>query len=199
MLHATMMNSSNYGPFTSLVATAGAIIAAGGAIGLGFKKRARWEPSEQDVSQGPQRVGSLVAAVGIVLIWANSRPDQITGLTHLAIWLLALTVAALIVYGLLNATLVYEVEVAIDPDRWKEQKIIGGYWFGSGIPEKIKSAGVTTQDFLKGTGYKIDSVWPRLSRALAKQTFVVAYLVLTVCGTVALAVASIITGFKTGH
>ena len=46
--------SANYGPFSSLVGTAGSIIATGAALRLGFKGRARWGPSEEDVSNGPQ-------------------------------------------------------------------------------------------------------------------------------------------------
>jgi hypothetical protein len=193
------LESPNYGPFTSLVGTAGSIIATGAALMLGFRGRARWEPSEEDVSKGPQKVGSLLSAVGIVLLWANSRPDQMGSLTHLIVWLLAITVAALLAYGLLNSTLIYYIEVAVDSHRTEKQKIIGGFWYAKGVAEKIRSLGVTVQDFLAGTGYKVDAVWPRLSRGVAKQAFVLAYLLLTVCGTLALASGSIITGFKTGH
>jgi hypothetical protein len=194
-----LIESPNYGPFASLVGTAGSIIATGAALLLGFKGRARWEPSEEDVSKGPQRVGSLVGAVGIVLVWANSRPEDLLVLTHLAVWLLGITVASLLAYGLLNSTLIYHVEVAVDPTKTARHNIIGGFWFAKGISAKIRSEGVTVQDFLKGTAYKTDVVWPRLSRGLAKQAFVLAYLLLTVCGTLALASASIITGFKTGR
>jgi hypothetical protein len=194
-----IIESPNYGPFASLVGTAGSIVATGTALLLGFKGRARWEPSEEDVSKGPQRVGSLVGAVGIVLVWANSSSENSLALTHLAVWLLGITVVALLAYGLLNSTLIYYVEVAMDSTKTAKQNIIGGFWYAKGIPEQIRSLGVTVQDFLKGTAYKTDVVWPRLSRGLAKQAFVLAYLLLTVCGTLALACGSIITGFKTGH
>lgn len=186
-----------YGPFANLVGTVGAIMATAGAIALGWRRRSRWEPSEEDVSKGPQRVGSLVAAVGIVLIWANSRPDHASLLTYWSIWLAVTTVFALLVYGLLNSTMVYYIEVAVAPQETKEQKIIGGFWFEQGIPEKMRAAGVTTQDFLKGTGYKVDAVWPRIARGLAKQTFVLAYLALTVAGTLALTAGAVLVGFKT--
>ncbi|MGA2906052.1 MAG: hypothetical protein ABSD98_19675 [Candidatus Korobacteraceae bacterium] len=193
------VDAPNYGPFTSLVGTAGSIVATGAALLLGFRGRARWEPSEEDVSKGPQKVASLLSAVGIVLLWANSRPEQMGALTHLVVWLLGITVAALLVYGLLNATLIYYIEVAVDSQKTEKQKIIGGFWYETGIAQQIRSLRVTVQDFLKGTGYNVDAVWPPLSRGLAKQAFVLAYLLLTVCGTLALASASIITGFKTGH
>lgn len=186
-----------YGPFTKIVIASGQIVAMGAAIALGFRGRAKWEPSEEDVSRGPQKVAGLVAAVSIVLIWTTmTNTTDIPVLSWWTIRLLILTVMALLVYGFLISVFTYHVERAASPRRASRVNIIGGFWLASGVKRRLEESAVTLQDFLKGTAYNVDAVWPRMSRALAKQTFVVAYLMLTVCGTLALACAAILLGLQ---
>jgi hypothetical protein len=71
--------TEEYGPLSDVVAAAGSIIAASGAIALAWRGRTKWEPSEQDLDKGPQKVGGLLAAVLISVLWfqtvtGNSQP-----------------------------------------------------------------------------------------------------------------------------
>jgi len=83
------MNGEQFGPLTGLVGTVGSIFAAGVAIALTWRGRARWEPSETDIAKGPERVGGLVTAVLIVILFVVTRPPGSGGLLPaLAIFLL---------------------------------------------------------------------------------------------------------------
>jgi hypothetical protein len=44
---------------------------------MGFRGRAKWEPSEEDVSAGPQKVAALITAVGIVIIWVRINDPKL--------------------------------------------------------------------------------------------------------------------------
>ena len=55
----------------------------------------------------------------------------------------------------------------------------------------------TVNDLLAGLQYKIDSVWSKLSRGLAKAAFQLAYIALVGCGTCALTTASILLAITT--
>src|SRR2546425_915111 len=103
-MNLILFGSNNYGPLANLVGTVGSIISAGAAIGLAWRGRTKWEPSEEDISKGPQKVAGLVAAVLIVLIWALlNDAAHISLLVRFAIGLALLCVLSLLVYGFLVA------------------------------------------------------------------------------------------------
>lgn len=54
------------------------------------------------------------------------------------------------------------------------------------------------QRLLEGAAYEIDKVWSRPSRQLAKTSFVLAYLGLTISGTIALAAGAMRLGLAVG-
>jgi hypothetical protein len=192
----------NYGELAGLVSTAGSLIAAAGAIALGWRRRANWEPSEEDIARGPQRVGSLVAGVAIAILWSQTRnTEQLPFLNRLAISLAIATVLSLLVYGFLVSTLTYDKVVARGKRMINTQKIVGGFRLTPVAKQKIRDKSqsgetLTVQDLLKGAAYDPDKVWTRESRAFAKMSFVLGYLGLTVCGTIALATAAIILGLS---
>lgn len=83
----------------------------------------------------------------------------------------------------------------------KTLKVIGGFRLADEASRKLatesaKGRVLTVQQLFKGSAYDEAKIWTIASRALAKQTFVLAYLALTVCGTTALAAASILLAVK---
>jgi hypothetical protein len=188
-----LFSEANYGPLSNLVATGGALIAAGAAIALAWKGRAKWEPSEEDIPKGPQKVGGLVATVAIVVIWSQYiKAAHIPQVTTIAWTLLGVTVLSLLVYIILVTTQTYYKVVSTKANEVGRQTIIGGFWRKREAKTKQRKEKVTTQELLAGAAYDEDKVWDRLSRALAKISFVLCYLGLSVCGTVALACAAVI-------
>jgi uncharacterized membrane protein YjfL (UPF0719 family) len=99
----TSIMVKDYGAFAPIVSIAGSIMAMGAAITLGFKGRAKWEPVEEDVAKGPQKVASVVASLLIVLVWVQFNDVQHKNtLTSLVIWCSCALIVSLLVYGLLK-------------------------------------------------------------------------------------------------
>jgi hypothetical protein len=183
----------DYGPFKDIVAAAGAIMAMVGAIGLAWRGRSRWEPSEQDIPAGAQKVGGLVAGLLIVLLWVEWRnTDHTKALDRLIIALGIGTVILLLVYSYLVGAQSYDVI------KTRTTRIIGGFWLKPEARAARDKHKITVQKLLAGSGYDPDKLWSRPSRQLAKSAFQLCYLGLTICGTVALAAAAIRVGLATG-
>lgn len=192
-----LIDEFDYGPLSDLVSVSGSIIAAGSAITLGWRKRAKWEPSEEDIAKGPERVGSLLTAVIIAILWLQMRnPTYQPFLAWLAIAMAIACVFFLSIYGFLIAMQTYEILYSPGPNAVSSRKIIGGFSLLTHAKEIKLSEQITTQDLLAGMAYDADKVWTRQSRALAKSSFVICYLGLTVSGTVALACVAIILGLS---
>ena len=180
------MNGEDFGPLTGLVGTVGSIFAAGVAIALTWRGRARWEPSETDIAKGPERVGGLVTAVLIVILFVVTRPPGSGGmLPALAIFLLVVCVGSLLAYSYITGTNTYD-------DVKNGRKIIGGFKLTPRAKREMRAGKLTEQRFLSVVDSDPDEVWPRSSRSLAKLVFVALYLLLVVSGTVAIAAAAIL-------
>lgn len=185
---------AHYEELSGLVKAAGALVSASVAIGLTWRGRAKWEPSEEDISKGPQKVGGLLTAVAITILWSLSIDNQhLNLLTKLAISLSLISVGFLLVYGFLVATQTYTIIEGSGRKKVK-RKIIGGFALLDRAKLAIKQGHhfKTVQEFLQQEVYDPDRVWSRQSRALAKLCFVICYLGLVVCGSIALTCASII-------
>lgn len=190
-----MLATETYGPLKDIVGSAGAIISAGGAITLSWRGRFNWEPSEQDIPAGARKVGGLVASVLIALMWATWRNQSaIPKLEAVALTTLGLTVVFLVLYGFLVGLDTYNVELVDGSNK----RIVGGFWLTAKARKSKSKSGVTTQVLLEGAAYDPDILWSRFSRQVAKGSFILAYLGLTICGTLALAAAAIRLGLAAG-
>jgi len=191
----------DYGVLGPIVIHAGSLMATVGALAFGFKRRARWEPSEEDISLGPQRVASLMSAVAVAVVWSTRRFPTSSGLLiGLSIACAALTFFALIAYGLLVGVQTYYRET-VKENVVVRQNVIGGFSLNVEAKEALRRAreqnpSLTIQELFKGAAYDVDKMWHRLSRSLAKQLFVISYIMLVSCGTVALASAAILVGLS---
>ncbi|MBD3813322.1 MAG: hypothetical protein IE917_14015 [Betaproteobacteria bacterium] len=183
--------SGDYGQFGSVVAAAGSLMAAVGALILTWKNRASWEPVEEDIPRGAQRFAGLVAAVVIGLLWYSQHAQVREGassLPSIAIWCVVAAVVCALGYSLLIGIYTYERQVATGPHSVSRQKIIGGFILKPQARDVLKAQPVlTTQELLKGAAYDADKVWTTGSRSAAKVSFFLAYMGMVVFGTVALA------------
>jgi hypothetical protein len=169
-------------------------MAAAGAITLAWKGRAAWEPSEQDISRGPQKVSGLLAAVAVAVLWASAAPVDPASkqfLIRTALTCGALSLVFLSVYGFLVSSLTFNLVTARN-GKPIDLKVIGGFLLTPKARRAIEREQTNTQKYFEGTAYDMDEVWTRPSRAFAKQTFVLAYVGLIVCGTLALAAAALL-------
>jgi hypothetical protein len=185
--------ATNLGQFEELLPQATSLLALVGALALTWKKRAAWEPVEQDVPRGPQRVAGLVTAVVIGALWwyqKTSSSDVSGSLVSIAIACAAGCAVAVLAYTLLISIFTYEREVVAGSQRTRKEKIIGGFVLTNEAVQARSLHNITIQELLKGAGYDPDKVWTRLSRGAAKVAFSLAYMLLIGCGTVALGAVS---------
>jgi len=185
-------NEDKYGSLWPIVRRASQLMAASAAITLAWRGRAAWEPSEQDIALGPQKVAALVTAVLIAVLYGTmSRPAFRRKLVRIALRLAGGCVAALLVYGFLVGMQTYDRKYSPAPNEMANEKIIGGFWLTDQAVASQKKYDKTVQELLAGAGYDPDRIWSRASRSSAKACFVASYISLIVCGSIALVAAAI--------
>ncbi len=192
------MAEASYGVLAQIVATGGSLIAAAAALALTWKGRFHWEPVEEDIPKGAQKIGGLLIAIVITILWYRSHFEGSmdgNALIQLALLFGFSGLAALIVYTLLVGVLVYEKQIAITRNATKSVKVIGGFWLTRQATEALRSGDPrphSIRDLFIGAQYNEDLVWPRFSRSLAKACFQLAYIALVGLGTSALAAISLL-------
>jgi len=155
------------------------LLAAASAIALGFRSPSEWEPCEQDLPTAPRKVGSLIATVGIAVLFATfSHSNQEALLTYVAAGFTGACVLSLLIYLFLHAAFTYE--------NAKAQKCISGFVLTDKARE-MKKKGSPQQEILRKHNFRKERVWTHGSTVVAKLVFVVTYLILTTSGTLALA------------
>jgi hypothetical protein len=195
--------AANYGPFAPVVAASGSILAMGAALRLGWRGRAKWEPIEEDVPAGPQKVGGLAAAIAVALIWVRMYEIRYeTDLTKIAIYCWILAFVSLLIYIMLQM-LLYEKErttATSTPGNVEIErlKIVGGLWLLPKAKRKLaeQDGPGTVQELFEGAAYNKDLLWSRPTQGLSKVLFAIAYVTLTTGGTVALGATSILIALK---
>jgi hypothetical protein len=187
---------SEYGALAEVVGASVSIMSATGAVILSWKGRARWEPCEEDVPRGPQKVAGLFAAVAIVTLWATCEPADIGFLVKLALVMMILTVGFLLSYGFLVGALTYTQIVYEPKGATRQTKLIGGFRLTAKATAARTQKHLTVQECFRRCAFDPDAVWTRNSRVLARQMFTLSYLGLVSCGTVALACAAIVMSLK---
>jgi len=186
------MPSPDYGPLTDLVKYSGILISAAAAIGLTWRRRANWEPSEQDVPKGAAKVSGLLAAVAVGIIWTQYSSSPYKDPLVIAAASLGVTcLVFLLIYGYLIARFVYERTISSRKNQCQIVKVIGGFTLTKDAREQLSNAG-SVQKLFEGAAFDADLVWDRGSRALAKQLFVLCFIGLNVCGTLALSCAALL-------
>jgi hypothetical protein len=159
------------------------------ALGATWRGRStKWEPAEEDLTGAPAKVSGLVCAAILALIWGTqASPEHSHTLAVITISCVAVCVIAMIGYGLLIGTHVYDKEVSELPNTTTHRKIVAGLWLRPAAKKKREDENLTIQTMLEKAAFDEDELWTRLSRTLAKTLFAVAYIVFTVCGTLAVA------------
>jgi len=187
-------DQKKYGPFSGLVTAAGYIISSAFAIGLAFRGRSIWEPSEQDISHIPQRIALLGTAGIMVIVWTSmSSFRQLPQLMRFAKALGIGVLVSFIVYGWLVWTRTYNRVISPAPNQTVTERIIGGFWLTPEAKERKTKYNETVQEILEGAAYDPDHVWSRDSQAAAKWCFWASYICLMVCGSGALVCLATIT------
>lgn len=171
-----------------------ALISIVGTLYLGFKGRAEWEPSAQDIPQGAQRLASLAICVILVLILYFFDPH-----THQVV------IAAVMLAALIGAILSFRDYHFLTSARiYKQMTIIGGESTIKILGAADKNLEIqakeywkqhptaTIQDLVDQCEGNLDAVWQRRARANVRLRYEFDYATMVTCGTIALACAGLL-------
>jgi hypothetical protein len=185
---------SGYGALNGIVAAAGTVMAAGSAITLAFKGRARWEPIEEDVPRAPAKIAGLTTAVCVVLIYGAARQNpDVAWLGPLCLGCLLATFVGTCLYIWLVQVNTFTSQRATGRQRVASQKVVGGLWLKREAKAILNrpDAPKSVQMLFAGSAYDKDLLWSRPSQAAAKILFLISFLSLQVFGSLSLAAAAI--------
>jgi hypothetical protein len=192
-----IQDTASFGSLAPLVETVGWIVSAGIAIGWSWRRRTRWEPSEEDLPSAPNKVSGLLTALAVVLLFTQySQTMHVPLLVRLLYVSTGVTVLSLLLYGFLITNNTYQREVVRPDGSVVKNNLIGGFKLRPIAAQALKRPGKTIQQILKDGAYEADQIWTRPSRAVAKTLFVLCYLGLTVGGSIALTCAAILLLLK---
>jgi hypothetical protein len=199
------MNEQDYGQLTKMVVTATALMAAAGAIIKLFRRGGKWEPLQENFGDLSRKVGALVTAVVVGLMWANLRQDK-SMLNWIGVSSIVLLLICTIIYSYLTGKQTYK-KIVVKQGKPVERKIIGGFSLTdvakSNMAQAPQRVGreITVQEYYEGTQYNEELVWSRSSLEYAKSLFILGYVGLIVSGAIALsavALRMILEGETTG-
>ena len=177
MRNCILAAASDYGPFAPLVGYVFALVST--AAMLGFLVRGpmkNWEIPEQE---GPQFLNHLSKVLVILLVvggWLLAVPGR-TGLVYA---IASACIVAGIGFGLRYARILrlyrYNKEVATSSTTTQGIPILGGDDLTPAARAEIQKRGISVQEFLEGTAYEPDLVWPREARTRVYQRATLAFI-----------------------
>lgn len=176
---------SQFGNFANIVAIAGSLSAAAGAISLAFLKRAKWQPPEESVPAAVPRVSALISMVFIALIYVFGAKLGLILLGVITVTCLGLALWALIIAIQTNTSYSFFYPARIEADRK-----LGGNVLTDEARKIKQEKGISEQQlFMDSQGDK-DVVWTRESQSHVQVKSTLSYIGLIAFGTCALASAS---------
>lgn len=184
-IHTTAVNSiiSQLHWIKYLVAAAGVLIA--------FLVDKRLGPAEDDL---PLRFKIILAAPIIVAVFyaqaltVNQRAEELP-------YIFGCLITTILLYTIVWSLFGYKKEVDVPRPWWRpwgkpyktiEIRVMGGS-INRRAKEIIQRDTITVQTFFKGTAYKQDEVWMRMSRALLQALLVLVYMAVIFCYTLTIA------------
>jgi hypothetical protein len=172
-----------------------ALVSVVGALYLGFRGRAEWEPSAQDIPQGSQRLASLAICVTLVLILYFLDPH--TNQVVIAAIMMAALIGAILSfrdYHFLTSARIYKQMTIIDGEP-ATIKILGAAETDLEIQAKEyrkPHPTATIQDLVDQCEGNLDAVWQKRARAKVRLRYEFDYATMVTCGTIALACAGLL-------
>jgi len=185
--------STNLGQYAQLVAAAGTLIAVGAALIQSWRKRATWEPVEEDLPLLGQKLAGLFVSLAVATLWYRYQANLDSSADFLnAAWILAGALCCFVLlYALLMGVFVFEREIVTGNKKVSKQKIVGGFLLTPAARDSRTKHQVTIQELFRGAAYDADKVWTKFSRAIVKLLMAFSYVGVVFTGTVTLASASI--------
>ncbi|TGR83836.1 hypothetical protein EN866_33740 [Mesorhizobium sp. M2D.F.Ca.ET.223.01.1.1] len=184
---------SEYGAFANVVAIAGCLTAAAGAIGLAWMKRTSWQPPEDSVPHAVSRLSGLLSAVFIGVLYVFSGQLGRVYIAGIAAFCGIVSLVALYICIDTNTRHSYNSKTA-----GADRRVLGGNVLTNEATKiKNKHRQTIQQMFTDAQGDK-DLVWTRESQALIQNKSTFSFIALITFGTCALASVSILVSLYLG-
>ena len=184
-----MIMAADYGVFKEIVAISGSLMAAGGAVGLAWMRRAKWMPPEETVGGGTVKVSALICSVVLGMLYLTRDNVGLKAMLSISGLCLVLTVIALVVsiYTNTKYSFVGETYVRRKSRHPQKTRILGGYKLTVEASKIALERRMSHQKLYENANYDSDLVWTRHSRALVQVASVVGFIMLQASGSIALA------------
>jgi len=186
-----MQTGTDYGDLAPLVKATGWLVSSSWAVIFGWRGRSRkWAPVEEEIPGGVSRVGGLLTAAALALLWFLAASDLSQG--RWLVWVVGgsalVTVLAFLANNFALTQLIYDSRDAAGNPK----KVVGGLWLTRNARHDRKQHDDTIEGVLEGNEWNRDRVWSRPAQGLAKVLFLSMYLLFTVGGSAVLAAGAMI-------
>ena len=176
-----------------VVAIAGSLMAASAAIGLAWMRRAKWMPPTETVAGGTAKASALICAVLVAILYLLRQQIGFANLSYLAIFLLVCMLIGLGVSIYVNTASSFVKRIAKGKGSATEEiRILGGFALTLEAASVAETKRLEQQALFENANYKADLVWTKHSQATLQVTSTMGFVVLQVCGSLALATASML-------
>ncbi len=179
---------TDYGVFANIVAAAGCLTAAAGAIGFSWLKRAKWQPPEEIVPAAVSRLTGLLSSVAIACLYVFGRSWGAPVLGIMAATLAFIAVVALYISIRTNVKYSFYYPLpAIEKNR-----ILGGSKLTQEARKIQENEGFSEQVLLEHLQGARDSLWTKDSQGEVQAASAIGYILLIACGTTAIAASALL-------
>ncbi len=182
-----MMTLADLGPLKPILGGITALSSIAVVLIGGFKKRASWEPSSEDLPQMTQQIASIIISVAVAILFVEH--SQFARRSTLEITAAILALASL-VFGLSYVFAVGLLTYQIGEDS--THRVLGGLWRRKGVDEKLMADPQKLSDLLKSGSANFSPIWSRISRQSSKILIMMLYVMLLCAAGLALATAAIV-------
>ena len=177
---------NEYGVFANIVAIAGSLAAAAGALRLAWMKRSNWQPPEESVPDAVGKFASLFAMIIIGFLYAFA--ESLLGLRGLA-WLSFVCFLLALVF--LATTIFVNVNYTFESNRDGEViRVLGGKHLTTEAAEIASDKNQTEQQMFEDGQWDKDLIWTRKSQATFQIVSTISFIGLISFGTTAVAAIS---------
>lgn len=188
--------STNYGVLSQVVAISGSLIAASYAIRLAWMRRAKWMPPTETVADATAKTSALICAVIVALLHVFGRDFGMANLAMFAVTLLVLLLIALSVSIYVNRAFSVTKPTYQGKTKVGDVRMLGGFVLMPEAQSISKTKEMGHQELFDNANHQREKVWTASSQAALELVSTLGFIMLQVCGSLALATVALIIAIK---
>jgi hypothetical protein len=183
-----MLMLIDYGPLKPILGGVTALSSITVVLIGGFRRRASWEPSSEDLPRLAQQLASIIISVCVAILFVEHSQFARRSTLELA--------AGGLAFSSFLLGMSYVFAVGMLTYVWNQAnntvRVLGGLWSREEIDKAIVADSRKLRILLEEGSPDFVNVWSRMSRQLSKVLIMVIYVMLLTCAGLALASAAMI-------